>query len=253
MNLKSWLLNRYFWFKNYSILSQLYFRIYVALKGIEKAKPIVIIFGMGRVGSTLLVNLLNQTNGILCDGEILDRRVYDIKSFIALRAIQCSRPFYAFRVKHFHINRFNKLTDADFIKSLTGLSIHWIYIERLDLKRVALSAEVAKQTKMYNTTDISNFKSISIPIQLLVKELQFREMEKKREKNLLKQIEKLFYHIQYERDLSNSFQQQKTIDLICDKLEINSAVVGSNLKKLSNHYSKIIENYGEIKSKFLNE
>jgi len=78
-------------------------------------------------------------------------------------------------------------------------------------------------------------------------------MEKKREKNLLKQIEKLFYHIQYERDLSNSFQQQKTIDLICDKLEINSAVVGSNLKKLSNHYSKIIENYGEIKSKFLNE
>jgi hypothetical protein len=206
---------------------------------------------MGRVGSTLFNHLLNQTSDIYAEGEILSRRVIDLKSFILYRAIKARKPIYSFRVKHYQINRIQAMSDLSFIKQVEGLSVKWIYIERLNLKRVALSSEIAKRSNRYQSTAKVAHSIFMVPLQSLQEEYEYRIIEKEKEKRFLELISSLLIHIKYEHDLLNLEYQQNTIDAVCSKLKINPPTASPRIEKLSTSYETFIENYQEIKESFL--
>ncbi|MFY0672102.1 MAG: hypothetical protein JXQ87_01775 [Bacteroidia bacterium] len=251
MKFRTWLYRKYLFIKNYSVFSQVYFWLYVKAKKNVEPKPIFIIFGMGRVGSTLFIQFLNQSEGIRADGEILDKWVLHLRSFILYRAIRSQEANYCFRVKHFHINRVQSLSDSSFVNKLKGLSIKFIYIERLNLKKVALSAEVAKATKRYNSLSNREIKQIQIPIHLLNRELSYRVKEKAREVEFLKLVSDVYYHIVYENDLINLVKQQITMDSLLTKMGVETMKVTPNLSRLAKGYESQIENYAEIQRDFL--
>ena len=74
---KKWLYRKYRDFRMYNWAVQLFYWIGWLFRKNE-SEDLVVLFGMGRSGSTLLVDLLNQNPELFFDGEILKKKIFHI-------------------------------------------------------------------------------------------------------------------------------------------------------------------------------
>jgi hypothetical protein len=136
----------------------------------------VVMFHIGRSGSTVLASLLQQNPGVYWDGELLEgyygttamrmqerglrtqfrwnsSRFFpdDPVGFVRSRMpLAGFRSFYGFEAKFYHLT-FNNLALADFVSGMEDLGFHhFVVLERKNFLRKVVSSLVAQQTLEYH-------------------------------------------------------------------------------------------------------
>lgn len=248
--LKKWLYRRVRDFRRYNWVVQGVYWLLWKFKAKGHTIPIFFVFGMGRSGSTLLVNLINQHPDIYCDGEILKKKVAHLPSFLyGRKAFFAKGKYYGFRAKLYQATREQGISFEGFRHQLAGFDVKWIYIYRSNTWKQALSAQVTKQTRIPNASDrdVLRKQKVLIDWGRLQQEWQNRETIKRDEKAFLADIDNFMVH--YESDLLDDTTRQTTMDSLFEYLGKAPQVVKSELKKLSDIYPDIISNYEELKTK----
>ena len=215
--------------------------------GDKSPKTIFLIFGMGRSGSTLLVDLLNQHPDIHCDGEVLKKKVFHLPSFIdGRRHFYGRKRLYGFRAKLYQATREQKMTFEAFEEQLSGFDVKWIYLYRKDTWKQALSAQVTKQTSIPNAENFEQLleKPIEIDWAGLEQEWQNREKIKSAERQLIGG--RALVELCYEEHLMEVGVRDLAMNELFKKLGLSERSVESKLQRLSNAYPKLIKNYDKL-------
>ena len=110
-----------------------------------------VIFGRGRSGSTLLVNLLNNHNKIHCDGEIMHDHLLFPRLYIDLSASRYQSRVYGFKLLSYQLKDVQQIYDPEkFLLSLYESGYKFIYLTRRNLLAHALSNINARQKKFHH-------------------------------------------------------------------------------------------------------
>lgn len=121
----------------------------------------VVMFHIGRSGSTVLADLLRQHPGVFWDGEIYERRFqaieqgrtrvraeelrFDPTQVLRRRVLRAGRAVYGFEVKFFHLDLAGA-TLPDYLESLDELGFtHFVVLERRNYLRKIVSSVIAHQ------------------------------------------------------------------------------------------------------------
>ena len=216
----------------------------------EKHEKHFVIFGRGRSGSTLLVDLLNSNNDLFCDTEILNRPVFS--PFDHIR--NCSRMhkarIYGFKLLSYQLRSVQKVKDpVRFMSKLVEeMDYKLIYITRTNLLRQTLSKHYA------NFRNAWHEKGQNVERPMMTVDIPFL-LERLDEGNKLyayeKEIVSNFDHLAftYENDLSSPEKHQNTIAQIAAFLDIPEFKSTSTLKKITgSKYTDFIQNYEEMAS-----
>jgi hypothetical protein len=215
------------------------------------------IFGEGRGGSSLLVNLLNSHPDIYCDGEIFNAvsntkirfpRLYLKSRKRITRLIR--KPVYGFKVKYTQLV-IHQGYKKDFIENLHNSGWKIIYLKRNNYLKATISTILAEKRKYYQKkgNKVINLEKVSIDVEELYKKTKGRERAAELEKEWLIGCD--YCYVNYENDLLNSNMHQDTLDRIFQFLEIPSAQVYTNYRKVSaGDLSRDIKNFDEVKEYF---
>jgi len=206
------------------------------------------IFGRGRSGSTLLVDLLNSSEEIFCDTEILNRPVFSIFRHIENCSKMHASRIYGFKLLSYQIQSVHKLSDPDaFLQHLVNdLDYKMIYLTRKNLLRQTLSKRYATFRNSWHEKggQIERPKMI-VDIPLLLKKLDEGHQLGLYEEMRMNKLNHLA--LTYEDDLSEPARQIDTVNKIADYLETKRFQTETNLKKItSDSFADFIENYEEM-------
>lgn len=259
---------------NKSAYSYLLFLNHLLLKkkAVKNRKANVFMPHIGRVGSTVLADLLNQHSQIHWDGEFYPKqneRYLKIISenpikLLEIKMTQNITDYYGFELKSlekqlYGKNAVNQNFDL-FLKNIEKLNFnHFILLERKNYLKQFISYKFAKKTKIHhikkdtkniNTLEVNPQKSLWFgKYKTLFKHFEYLDSFYENTKNILKQKKTLF--LTYEDDiLQNPIIAYKKV---CDFLNIENQNPKVNLKR-TNPYplSDIIENYDEMEQYFKN-
>lgn len=219
-------------------------------KSNTKAK--FIIFGRGRSGSTLLVELLNNIENINCEGEILKYKVfYPIRYILGRSFFFTKGGVYGCKILSYQIRDIQKIDNANnFIKKLHSEGFKIIYLKRRNIVKHAIS-NIRARTFAFHTTNL-NTNPIENKIRINCQDL--KEWLTHSENLLSYELEALkgvpFIEIIYEDDLLNDESKIMTIHKISEffGLKIDNNVILSNtIRKISSDNLKFsIENISEV-------
>lgn len=243
----------------------------------------IAMFHIGRSGSTVLGNLLDQDTNIRWDGELCpdifqaldcteERRLalHELKPLLGRTTDLLDRirhgqrragtRFYGVELKFFHLYAFD-LGLSECIERLSGLGFdHFIILERRNYLRKIVSSVVAKETGMYHVKHgcKSKLNRISLNVEQVSVDRQtmplleflvsyqecFRQLEQ-----LLKN--RKYLKLTYEEDIL--VNPKVAYGKVCSFLGIEGNPVEVNLSK-TNPYplSDVIENFDDV-SKHLEE
>lgn len=114
----------------------------------------VVMFHVGRSGSTVLGDMLSRHPDIDWDGEvceaILSARPYDPIAHIEARMKRGVRPFYGLEIKPFHLSSAG-IGPAELVRQAGRLGFeHFVVLERRNYLRVLVSALVARETRTWH-------------------------------------------------------------------------------------------------------
>lgn len=208
-----------------------------------------VIFGRGRSGSTLLVNLLSNQNQVHCDNEILNESILFPRTYIDLCSSHHQSSVYGFKLLSYQLRDVQPIFDPEkFLVSLYEGGYKFIYLTRTNLVNHALSNINArlKQKFHHNSNEGEvEYKPIKVEIEEVFQRIQLTEELGEYEKKLLKNIPHL--SLTYEDNLLHSKCHQKTVDLVLELFNLPSTPVKTNLVKLMPlELSKMVENYEEL-------
>ena len=148
-----------------------------------------VIFGRGRSGSTLLVNLLDKHNKIYCDNEILHDRVLFPRLYIDLCASRHQSYAYGFKLLSYQIRDIQSIYNQEkFLFNLHKSGYKFIYLTRSNLLYHALSNINARMKKFHhrlNEGELSN-QPIKVEIKQVFEWIKHSEKLDKYEHDLLK-------------------------------------------------------------------
>ncbi len=214
-----------------------------------------VIFGQGRSGSTLLMDLLNNHPDIFCDAELFLKRYYGRVLFAywhiknhSKSAYILNKSVYGFKVKVYQFFKEQKI--PHYVELLHRLHVEgwkFIHVRRRNVLKQCLSNQIREYYSYSNTTE--DIKAIKIPVDCdrLLNTMDFRTRCNRLEDNILRRIPHL--SIRYEDDLLNSADHQKIVDKIFGYLGVPSVKVEATLKKMaSDRLADNIENYDEFYS-----
>ena len=109
-----------------------------------------VVFGAGRSGSTLLVDLLDSHPDVRCELEILQRRVALPSAYVGCRASLCPCVAYGFKLLTYHVQHVHRgLDGAAFLRDLVSSGFGILHLRRMNLLRLALSNMYAPYTGVW--------------------------------------------------------------------------------------------------------
>ena len=194
-----------------------------------------VIFGSGRSGSTLLVNLLNSSGQVYCDGEILNRAsVIWPNLFIKVQASRCSKPIYGFKLLDYQLKQLQKVKDPEkFLVNLHREGWQFIYLTRRNKLNYALSILNALHRKGFhhhsNDGKLRRQK-LTVDVQEALYWIKQGEKQTQYYDKVLEKIPHI--KLTYEDNLKNGYAHQDTANRVFEFLEIARCQVESNLVKL---------------------
>ncbi|MGB3510836.1 MAG: hypothetical protein WBA93_16715 [Microcoleaceae cyanobacterium] len=220
----------------------------------QTPKQKFVIFGQGRSGSTLLVQLLNNQPKIHCEGEILNGRSYKKVLFPNLYVQgRCTKFFgkiYGFKVKIYQLTEDQYIDPEKFILNLSSQGWKIIYLSRNNYLRSEISAMLASSKNQWHSSSKSSLKNqkITIDCNRLLKRCERRDIYRLKEEEILENLEHIT--VVYEEDLLLAKNHQGTSDRIFNYLGLESVSVKTKLVKItSDRLSDVIENYDELVEK----
>lgn len=108
----------------------------------------VVVYTLGRTGSTLLQELLNNLSDSRVEGEILSSSVEAPFDFITQRANASQVGLYGFKVKTIHLEA-NGVNPQDFLDSLEAQGWKLIHLKRENIFNMIVSYMYATSTKQW--------------------------------------------------------------------------------------------------------
>jgi len=221
----------------------------------KKKKTKFIIFGQGRSGSNLLVDLLNSHPDVYCDRELLNknrlRRKYKfIKPLIyafPYKYITCHlhkhpEKTYGFKLMYHQIRKCH-----GFLTKLSDDYWKIIHIQRKDTLKQAFSGIIARKRGSYVRKAGAEFDRAKIYInpQEVVKSLKSRIRALKYELEALQGLE--YLDVVYENDLAESNLWSKSTERIFNFLDVDTVEVRTSMLRTDERpYEERISNYQEI-------
>jgi LPS sulfotransferase NodH len=213
-----------------------------------------IIYGMGRAGSTLLTDLLNNSNEIYCAHEILSRDNINqlIFPFSYLEAntriaLFRNKNVYGCGIMSHQLQHLGIKNQEKFIKNLVHRNWKIIHIRRDNIFNVVVSiirAEKDQQWEIKDLKKLNNDKYYINPerfkyfVNVII---HYYKLEDK----LLSNIPHI--KVNYETDLRNGNWDKKIHDIF-NYLNVKNTPLKTKLvKKTTTPYDKQIKNYLEIK------
>lgn len=235
--------------KNVAMKSMQYPVYTRSLLGGESAKRKFIIFGQGRTGSTLLVDLLNSSPDVYCDEELFFYKLRSPARYADGKSRLCKAPVYGFKAKIYQLSETQEADPRQFMRRLHRNGWTIIHIERQNLLRHALSAVLAEQRQMYQAeTDIdlrAKRDKEYVPVELVVHEMQQREKFRRQEAAVLQDLPHL--HVSYEADLADGAKQQRSLNRIFEALGVPPVEVHTNLRRINRTTLRHdVANYDEL-------
>ena len=209
----------------------------------------VLIFGLGRTGSTLLEDLLQSTGYFNAHGELFrpsePLQLQPLDYFIE-KASTCKKHFIS-HVKVYQMESVvqSELSKREFLEGLQQNGWQFIYLTRTNKLKHYLSSMRAEQSAIYHTEErLPTFTTTVDCFQFKhgVQQLEKWEAEE------LELLENLPYlKIEYERHLENGLSHASTIKTILDYLELPHRPFQTKLKKvIRGELSAIVTNYDEF-------
>ena len=207
-----------------------------------------VVFGRGRSGSTLLVDLINEHPRVHCVGEILNRKVFSPAAMVRSCSRMHAEPVFGFKLLSYQLrsvlglNRpkelLQRLVEEDGYKM--------IYLTRENLLRQTLSKHYAAYRGNLNDRSEKVKRPIMrVDIPLLIQHLEEGEALGRFEQEMIADFDHL--PLTYERNLSDEKVQGQTINTLCALLGIESVHANSKLKKIApNSFDAFIENADEM-------
>ena len=219
-----------------------------------------VIFGQGRTGSQLLMDLLNSHPSVYCDSEIFHPYYYGKVLLPYWHIISCSRQArklrkqaYGFKVKFYQLENDQKINPNKMIHLLHKNGWKIIYLRRDNILRHSLSNLKADRDQVYHLQNATidsgpkNKHKLQIDCAQLLKYMKGHEKFLQREKEMLKDIPHL--ELVYEDDLLDAVDHQQTMNRVFQFLGIDSQYVQTDYVRTSSyHLEDLIENYSEVES-----
>lgn len=209
----------------------------------------VLIFGLGRTGSTLLEDLLQSTGYFEANGELFrPSEPLQLKplEYFEAKANGCSKHFIS-HIKVYQMESVvqSELTKREFLEGLLERGWQFIYLTRSNKLKHYLSSMRAQESSTYHT-------EVRLPaFTTSVDCAQFKhgvDQLVKWEAEELELLDKLPYlPIEYERQLENGLSHSSTIKTIMNFLELPQRKAETKHQKvIRGELSSIITNYDEF-------
>lgn len=209
----------------------------------------VLIFGMGRTGSTLLEDLLQSTGYFEAHGELF-RPSEPLQSkpldYFLEKANNCSKHFIS-HVKVYQMTSVvqSNLSKREFLEGLLENGWQFIYLKRRNRLKHLFSSVRAQESSIYHTEKI--LPAFTTTVDCFQFKHGVKQLEKW-EKEELELLENLPYlTIEYERHLENEISHPSTIQTILSYLDLPFRPCETKLKKVvRGELQSIISNYDEF-------
>ncbi len=220
------------------------------LKKTPKKKFLV--FGQGRTGSSLLIDLLNSHPKICSDSERLNTRPEPWKeisplmfpyNFVKGAASRYKNKVYGYKVKIYQIKGHN-VDPKKFIKRHISDGWYIIHIWRRSFLDQALSLLRASETEVWHTKK-ENSQQIEVYLEpsRVISTMKSKKKILMYEKNILSKLD--CREVVYEDHLLNRKNRQSICSKIFDDLGLSDSQVYTTFKKIKNTK---VENIQEIES-----
>ena len=217
----------------------------------------LLIYGTDRSGTGLLLNLLNNSHLIHTEGELLSHSLNIDDPVQKIKEAELKSEAHVFGFKLLTYQLFMRFEDpVKFIKYLLSDDYKILYLRRRNIVRIAISNINARQKGKFHyfkkdAHDINRYSKIKIDINDLFKWIKVAEQNHERENEILKDIPVL--SLFYEDDLSEEQFHQRTVEKVCNYIDIPIYTVSSRIvKNIPVELPDYIENFNELKEALRN-
>lgn len=222
------------WHKNRASLKGYSFEARVHAKAlfVRNRPRKFLIVGRPRSGTSLLRRLLNQVDGVHCDGEMLHHAVLAPHLFLnRLAGIKETRA-YGSKLLSYQIFEVQKISDpAGFLEALLADNYTLVHVRR-DTFDQALSLTIAQAGHGYHVRADQTRKAQDVTLDPDLFERQVRHHAAMLDYEDLLFSDLPHLKVQYEDDLRDPQSHQPTIDRICAALGVPSGPVAADLKRV---------------------
>ena len=190
--------------------------------------------GRPRSGTTLLRRLLNQVDGLQCDGEMLHHAVLSPRHFLnRLAGIKRVRV-YGSKILSYQIFEVQRIADpARFLEALLADGYTLIHVRR-DTFDQALSLLVAQSGLGYHISAedaAATPKEVTLDPDLFARQLRHHAAMLDYEDRLFSELPHLT--VQYEADLRDATRHQPTVERICAALKLPAGPVSADISRVA--------------------
>jgi hypothetical protein len=211
-----------------------------------------IIYGQGRSGSSVLLDLIGSHPDVYCESEIFNEKVaarllrpWD---YLQARAALSPKPAYGCKMKIYQMTDDQGIEDPrGFLQELHSEGWKVVHLVREDLFRKALSLVVAETRGQFldRSSGGTGVDSISIDPERLVEAMRERRSADIAEQAALEGIPCV--KVTYEGDLLEGTKHQEVSDRVLKYLGLESAPVQTRYVKTSRgSIGKYVANYPEV-------
>lgn len=222
------------WHKNRASLKGYSFEARVHAKAlfVRNTPRKFLIVGRPRSGTSLLRRLLNQVDGVHCDGEMLHHAVIAPHLFLNRLAGIKSTAAYGSKILSYQIFEVQKIADpAGFLEGLLADDYTLIHVRR-DTFDQALSLTIAQAGHGYHVQagQTREARDVTLDPDLFERQVRHHSAMLDYEDLLFSGLPHLT--VQYEDDLKRAETHQPTIDRICAAIGVPSGPVAADLKRV---------------------
>ncbi len=208
-----------------------------------------VLFGRGRSGSTLLMDLIASSDEVSCDKEIFNRKVLFPRMFLKHRNQIFLNRVYGFKLLSYQLKKHYNWSEArEFLNYLVnekGYKV--IYISRDNPVRQTLSKHYARFRGSWHESNAFDTPKMKVDVPSFLSELRAGVELDHFESYCLKDLK--HFKVSYERDLGDSSRQLRLMDRLSFFLGIRFRRPQTKFRKISAaEVSEFVSNWKDLKS-----
>lgn len=195
----------------------------------------LLILARPRSGSTLRVRLLNQVEGMTCQGERLNFAVFSPAAFLdRIARLSCSKA-YGGKLLSYQMLEIQKMRDPlGFFEDIIGRGFKLVHLRRNTFDQ-ALSLSTAQAGGLFHAVsdrdaDENGGGKIDLDPAAFLHQYRWNEAMLNYEEQMMNHLPHVV--VDYNKDLADATRHQATIDRICAHIDIASTPVRADLRKI---------------------
>jgi len=209
----------------------------VYARGLSRRRPwrrprAFLIFAQGRSGSELLVDLLNSSPDVHCDGEILERTVYAPTAWVEAHRWRHRDRVYGFKVKPRQLLGHQRMADMGrWLAAMDARGYRLVHLRRRNLLRQAVSTIAGRRDGVWHRRadrSASPPEAFHIDPAEVIRQLELRTRWGRLERAALAGLPHAT--VCYEDDLVGTERHQATLDRLAAWLDVESQPAVSALR-----------------------